>query len=134
MTPPTGDDLEALLHSLAFPEMDLGFLGMGKTEEGTSEWFFQHETYVKWIRSNGGVWIKGKPGSGKSMLLRHVHDRLKESDAKDTGFVFFFFFHGRGTKLQKTSLGLYRSLLHQLLRKAPYAAPTELLARFQGAT
>ena len=32
-----------------------------------------------------------------------------------------FFFHGRGTMLQKNRLGMYRSLLHQLLLKEPIA-------------
>jgi ankyrin repeat protein len=32
-----------------------------------------------------------------------------------------FFLHGRGTILQKNRLGMYRSLLHQLLRNAPDA-------------
>ncbi|KAJ4175645.1 hypothetical protein NW767_015718, partial [Fusarium falciforme] len=41
-----------------------------------------------------------------------------------------FFFHGRGSELQKTPLGLFRSLFHQLLRQVPEAL-TDLVATFQ---
>jgi len=35
--------------------------------------------------------------------------------------AFAFFFHGRGHELQRTPLGLFRSLLHQLLSRVPGA-------------
>jgi hypothetical protein len=34
-----------------------------------------------------------------------------------------FFFHARGIDMQKTPLGLYRSLLHQLLWEIPSLRP-----------
>lgn len=34
-----------------------------------------------------------------------------------------FFFHGRGTTLQKTPIGFFRSVLHQLLSYVPNASP-----------
>lgn len=45
-------------------------------------------------------------------------------------FVLSFFFHGRGVELQKTPLGLFRSLLHQLLCRVPDEL-LELVATFQ---
>ncbi|KAF5578017.1 Pfs NB-ARC ankyrin-domain-containing protein [Fusarium pseudocircinatum] len=64
----------------------------------------------------------GKPGSGKSTLLRYVLDNTVVSESwKEVPLVLSFFFNGRGTELQKTPDGLYRSLLCQLQSKLPEA-------------
>ncbi|SPJ72133.1 uncharacterized protein FTOL_01861 [Fusarium torulosum] len=44
--------------------------------------------------------------------------------------ILSFFFHGRGSELQKTPLGLFRSLLHQLLDQVSEAL-IGLVAIFQ---
>ncbi|KAF9766559.1 hypothetical protein IL306_001018, partial [Fusarium sp. DS 682] len=44
--------------------------------------------------------------------------------------ILSFFFHGRGTELQKTPFGLFRSLLHQILLQVPEAL-SDLIATFQ---
>ena len=91
--------------------------------EGTCEWLFQHETYKSWVAHDRSLlWIKGKPGSGKSTLLRHVLDNIL-TETRDGGnvLVLSFFFHGRGTELQKIPLGLFRVLLYQLLDQVPDA-------------
>ena len=46
-------------------------------------------------------------------------DRLSNRDIE-----LHFFFHGRGTALQKTPIGMYRSLLHQLYDRAPLIRST----------
>src|SRR3569833_939583 len=51
------------------------------------------------------------------------------SNIRGDALVLSFFFHGRGVELQRTPLGLFRSLLHQLLRHVPGALP-ELVATF----
>ena len=85
--------------------------------EGTCEWLLQHNTYRSWAACDRGLlWIKGKPGSGKSTLLKHA---LYKQETRDCALILSFFFHGRGDELQRTPLGLWRSLLHQLLRQAP---------------
>ena len=87
--------------------------------EGTCKWLLQHKTYSSWaICDRGLLWIKGKPGSGKSTLLKYALDKHK---TRDSALVLSFFFHGRGDELQRTPLGLWRSLLHQLLRQDPGA-------------
>ncbi|KAG8409181.1 hypothetical protein J3459_017669 [Metarhizium acridum] len=89
---------------------------------GTCEWLSRHKMYTSWAEDNRGLlWIKGKPGSGKSTLLRYA---LKKAAGRpgtgDNPLILSFFFHGRGTELQKTPLGFYRSLLYQL-REMPDA-------------
>ena len=88
--------------------------------EGTCQWLVEHKTYKNWAASDRGLlWIKGKPGAGKSTLMKYaLNHQLKDLGNSDT-VVLSFFFHGRGDTLQKNALGLFRSLLHQLLDQAP---------------
>ena len=99
---------------------------------GTCEWLLQHETYQSWTACHRSLlWIKGKPGSGKSTLLRHTLDNVEKTPS--TGkrpLILSFFFHGRGVPLQKAPLGLFRSLLHQVLRQVP-ATLSDLVRTFQ---
>lgn len=94
---------------------------------GTCEWLLHHETYIRWITSYHGLfWIKGKPGSGKSTLLKfafHYQKNLSSTtnNAANSDIFLSFFFHDRGEELQKTPFGLFRSLLHQILKQAPDA-------------
>ncbi|KAL9112919.1 MAG: hypothetical protein Q9227_002783 [Pyrenula ochraceoflavens] len=92
--------------------------------EDTCQWFYASSQYQDWlhrrnIREHSGLlWVKGKPGCGKSTLL---HDALKSSArqyaARNSPVVGFFFNAlGSGNRtLERTLLGLLRSLLYQLL-------------------
>ena len=93
--------------------------GIDRAVTGTCEWLRQHETYRSWAASDRGLlWIKGKPGSGKSTLVKYS---LDNHGAEGDAVVLSFFFHGRGDELQRIPLGLFRSLLHQALNQAPDA-------------
>ncbi|CZR49697.1 uncharacterized protein FPRO_14825 [Fusarium proliferatum ET1] len=107
-------------------------LDIDAAAEGTCDWLLRHQKFTSWASCDRGlVWIKGKPGSGKSTLLRYLLDHI--ITIPNTGkekLILSFFFHGRGTELQKTPLGLFRSLLHQLLLQAPETL-TDLMNIFQ---
>ncbi len=95
---------------------------------GTCEWLHQHKTYRSWAASDRGLlWIKGKPGSGKSTLMKYA---LDNQGTRDGALILSFFFHDCGDNLQKTPLGLFRSLLHQALSQAPRALQ-DLVHRFE---
>jgi ankyrin repeat protein/predicted ATPase len=72
-------------------------------------------------------WIKGNPGTGKSVLIKHIATRTHERNLCDV--VVSFFFHGQGTPLQKNLLGLFRALLASILKYFPEHL-TELAAKF----
>ena len=77
------------------------------------------------------MWIKGKPGSGKSTLLQYALDnREKAPSFRDGDLILSFLFHSRGNELPKTPLGLFRSLLYQILSRVPDALPN-VVANFQ---
>ncbi|KAH7370403.1 hypothetical protein BKA65DRAFT_522158 [Rhexocercosporidium sp. MPI-PUGE-AT-0058] len=121
------------LQSLAFREKDDRFKDNSIVAfEGTCEWLLQHETYRRWAACDRDVlWIKGKPGSRKSTLLRYALDNVMEvSKIGERPLVLSFFFHGRGAELQRTPLGLFRPLLHQILSQVPDVVP-DLVATFE---
>ena len=66
---------------------------------------------------NGVLWIKGKPGAGKSTLMKHTLFYCQEN--LKHGTIAAYFFNARGNKLEKTLMGMLRSLLYQLLERDP---------------
>jgi energy-coupling factor transporter ATP-binding protein EcfA2 len=93
--------------------------------QGTCEWLPCHRKFQEWKASAGDIlWIKGKPGSGKSTLMKHAWNLLESPMNSRFGALrVSFFVHGRGSELQHSSLGLYRTMLFQLL---PHVANDEL--------
>src|SRR6266516_2880537 len=80
---------------------------------GTCGWLYSHKSYSTWLGQHGLLWIKGKPGAGKSTLLNYALRSIRQGS--DNFVTASFFFHGRGHFMQKTPIGLFRSLLHQIL-------------------
>ncbi|KAK4083216.1 hypothetical protein Purlil1_10908 [Purpureocillium lilacinum] len=106
--------LQECLKSLAFLDM-LSRSQMDGAATGTCEWIHQDPEYTRWTSSSRGLlWIKGKPGSGKSTFLKYLKDVTTDRNKDEEALILSFFFHGRGTELQRTALGLFRTLLHQL--------------------
>lgn len=126
------ETLSDCLKSLSFKGMYDRFHDIVPAAPGTCEWPTKHQTYCEWYNCPRGLlWIKGKPGAGKSTLLRHLLQQSRSrGDSGEQRLVLSFFFHGRGTELQKNELGLFRSLLHQL-RDVP-AALKKVVKAFQG--
>ncbi|KAK4182585.1 hypothetical protein QBC35DRAFT_395679 [Podospora australis] len=77
-----------------------------------------------WLRSGSGVFhIAGKPGSGKSTLMKYLatHPMTQELLVKWAGtehlILSHFFFWKPGTDEQKTMRGLQRGILYDILAK-----------------
>lgn len=62
--------------ALKFDTMDDRYYTIEPTYSGTCTWLFEREEYQNWrdpaklYMHNGFLWIKGKPGSGKSTLTK----------------------------------------------------------------
>lgn len=109
----------ACLRSLAFSEIDAR-LDELRPQKNTCTWLDEHTSYNVWqSQQRGFLWIKGKPGAGKSTLMKYAFSNAVNKDAGRNCVIASFFIHGRGGLLQKTSLGLYRSILHQILPHFP---------------
>lgn len=90
----------------------------------TFEWIWTDTDlkFVTWLEaSDGGYWINGKPGSGKSRLMKYIYttrskwDKPPVSNLGRGRVCISFFFHNRGSHFQKTFEGLLQSILHQIL-------------------
>jgi ankyrin repeat protein len=106
--------------------MDLRQHDITEECDGTCAWLLEHPKYCNWLKQFPALlWIKGKPGAGKSTLMKYALRETKKQQVPDYT-VASFFFHGRGASMQRTALGLFRSLLHQILTQI-----RPLLSEFQ---
>ena len=114
---------------------------MGIAHQKTFQWIFEPDgpdmstrrwdNFVQWLEQGDGLyWISGKAGSGKSTLMSYIYQNEQTSrllrtwsGAKEI-FVPCFFFWNAGATLQKSSEGLLRSVLYQLLQKYPILTPS----------
>jgi hypothetical protein len=108
-----------LQDALAFPEMGLRSVNIPYAQPQTCGWLFESAEYKRWLdpscqsKHHGVLWLKGKPGAGKSTLMKAAlrHARAIQSPGK----LASFFFNARGQGLEKSTEGMYRALLHQVV-------------------
>jgi hypothetical protein len=112
-----------LLASLRFDQIDSRQMTIKNGHAKTSKWLLKMPEYLDWLDINklvehhGFLWIKGKPGTGKSTLMKFAHAHARKT--MRNRIIISFFFNARGEDLEKSTAGMYRSLLLQLLEKAP---------------
>ena len=122
LDPSSITEVEGLLESLASPEMGVRMAAIEPAEKGTCEWLANHPIYKDWAshrrleESHGLLWIKGKVGSGKSTMIKHIFLR---SSSKACRMAFFF--NARGGPEEKNAYGLFKALLHQLVSNFPHS-------------
>ncbi|KAI1120051.1 hypothetical protein F5Y10DRAFT_142167 [Nemania abortiva] len=94
-------EMQECLASLSFGEIDVRKSQVTPAAEGTTSWIWSHPVYQSFSTHDSGIlWIRGKPGSGKSVLARSIQKRIRESSFnKTTGLttplVGDWFYHGR---------------------------------------
>jgi hypothetical protein len=112
-----------LLTSLSFDQMDSRQSTIKSAYSTTCEWLLQHPAYVDWMdpdklhQHRGFLWINGKPGAGKSTLMKFAH-AYADRERPEIEILVSFFFNARGDELERSTIGMYRALLFQLLNKA----------------
>ncbi|KAF2463999.1 uncharacterized protein BDR25DRAFT_272291, partial [Lindgomyces ingoldianus] len=132
----------AILKSLRFDSMRVRESTIAEAHKRTYEWIFTPETlpgsdprsrikFLDWLKhGNGLYWVTGKPGSGKSTLMRFIEDHSSTCRALDewTGSTTLrkasFYFWNAGTEMQKSLPGLFQSLLYNVLKSCPDLIPT----------
>lgn len=139
-----------ILPSLMYEEMDMRGDRIPQAHADTFGWVFDNETlgFTDWLAdASGGVWnsccgihiitdtspglfwVTGKPGSGKSTLMKYiVHNISQHPHTKpllerwranrQLCFAHHYFWCA-GNPLQKTQNGLIRSLLAQIFQQFP---------------
>ncbi|RYP53871.1 hypothetical protein DL768_001183 [Monosporascus sp. mg162] len=112
-----------LLNSLQFDQLDTHRTTIKNAHSKTCKWLLKKSEYLEWLNPrkldehHGFLWIKGKPGTGKSTLIKFALANSRKM-MKDK-IVISFFFNARGNNLERSTTGMYRSLLLQILEKLP---------------
>lgn len=143
----TMDDLRAasrsttttqqILEYLYFPRITARQRKIPDAHATTFKWVYQNDLpksgpkigFVDWLQAEDGIfWIQGKPGSGKSTLMKFLAsnpETMKLLSQGDPGrkmhLATFFFWHA-GSALQKSQEGLLRSILFEILKQCPKLA------------
>ena len=132
------DSYKNLLESLHFPEIHARQEGIEEAHKKTFSWIFEKprdhgqpwHDFVHWLESGHGTyWISGKAGCGKSTLMNLICQDPRTNAAlrvwSGTSEVLLpkFFFWNAGTELQKSSRGLFRSIIYQIMEKTPELMP-----------
>lgn len=119
---------EECLASLDDKETRSRFDDVAKSHDGTFHWLFDTAVvnFGKWLEDDANTigpvfWIQGKPGSGKSTLMKFAmrENRTSTFLCEDGQCILAgFFFHDRGSDVQKSLSGMLQGIIHQILRQA----------------
>ncbi|OAA71494.1 Pfs, NACHT and Ankyrin domain protein [Cordyceps fumosorosea ARSEF 2679] len=121
----SNDNRRRLLDSLRFDQMDSRKATVQTAHTKTCRWFLSHSDYKvwldagKWTQHHGFLWISGKPGAGKSTIMKFAWSSMKSKARREQSIIASFFFNARGEYLERSIVGMYRSLLLQLLEGYP---------------
>lgn len=117
---------ERILHSLEYSTLFDRKQSIKKAYEKTFEWMFQDESdFVKWLENKDRTvyWITGKPGSGKSTLMKYIsqHNSLRKHLNSWTGshqlLISGFYFWHAGANLDNSLEGLLKTILYECIRE-----------------
>ncbi|KAI1628570.1 hypothetical protein EDD37DRAFT_13015 [Exophiala viscosa] len=120
------------LKSLWFPEINYREEHIVTAHDHSYGWLYDPNLrFFEWLQSTRRLyWIRGKPGSGKSTLMKHLRKATglwKGSTGHGSALhqqfeYLWFFFNARGSYKQKSFEGLLRSILFQLGSRYPIIA------------
>ena len=123
--------------SLSIPETKFRIHDVRKAHKATFDWLFNPDVvpYSDWLghgteKDQPFFWIQGKPGSGKSTLMKFAMRDPRTlallgdtSDNAPSWTLVAFFFHDRGSSIQKSLQGLLRQVVDSTLRQLPQLMP-----------
>lgn len=130
---------EKMLQSLHLGGLGLRFEEIQAEYSSTLKWIYENKDFgfIQWLEGDESLyWISGKPGSGKSTLMKFIRKdprthRPFDQDPPEAKPVFLdFFFHDRGPTVQKSNDGLLHHCLHQLLTEGPKSLSHLILPLF----
>jgi hypothetical protein len=137
---------QKILESLRFKTMKVRYSRITDAAPSTLRWMFSEPgehpdiniNFVEWLRSDESIyWISGKPGSGKSVLMKYLVDTeqtkvlLRFWAGTRKLAIGSFFLWIAGTEMQKSQEGLFQSLLYEVLRQCPELIPSVFPSRWQ---
>ena len=133
-------DEERILSSLNFDQRPVRHDAITVASAQTFEWILSrdasgHDTdphsFIRWLESGEGIyWVSGKPGSGKSTLMKfiighpHTTTYLSTWSGSTHMVLASHFFWSAGSPIQRSREGLLRTLLYDILAQIPGLIPT----------
>ncbi|KAI0098837.1 hypothetical protein GGR51DRAFT_537144 [Nemania sp. FL0031] len=139
-----------VLHKLTFRNMADRESRISRAHQRTFEWVFSDphpesrpwSSFRNFLKRPGKkiYWITGKPGSGKSTLMKYIRyhpqteNLLRMWCGNDEFIQASFYFWNSGSRMQMTVDGLLQTLLHDCLRQLPQAIRDVLPERWEAAT
>jgi len=117
------EPINMLLDSLRYDQIDARQMTIKNAHAKTCKWLLKDPKYVDWLNTtklgehHGFLWIKGKPGTGKSTLMKFALTNAYKT--MEDMIAISFFFNARGRDLEKSTTGTYRSLLLQIFKELP---------------
>ena len=90
---------------------------ISEQHKGSLEWLWEHEKYLAWssTASSDLLLIEGKPGSGKSTLMKYFQRSLSEREPRERQIVASFYYSYREGERQTNHSNMLRSVLHDVL-------------------
>ncbi|KAF4447164.1 hypothetical protein F53441_9309 [Fusarium austroafricanum] len=137
---PVGLINDFILESLSYKSMHDRESQVTEAHAKTLDWLFDNspieqpirqcfrDSFISWLSGSDlgpTYWITGKPGSGKSTLVRYLSQHpvalynLRRWGGKKRVATAGFFFWTSGSRQQRSQTGLLRYLLHQVLYSDP---------------
>lgn len=121
-------DSDEIVSSLRVSERDRRLGQINQKVGDTFNWAYDDSStgLSEWLQKGTGIfWIHGKPGSGKSTLMKYLYEDPRTEELLRAGSwqsrarltKASFFFHHRGRDVQKSFEGFLKSLLSQILEQ-----------------
>jgi len=127
---------QVILSSLHFIAMTVRHESISDAYVDTFNWIFRSPKkaakqsikvhFLEWLETQDGIfWVSGKPGSGKSTLMKFLCDHVRTQEALSLwahprkSIISSHFFWSVGTPMQKSQEGLLRSLLYEIFKQSP---------------
>ncbi|KAF2734577.1 hypothetical protein EJ04DRAFT_523562 [Polyplosphaeria fusca] len=129
-----------ILKSLEFRDLRSREQMITDAHESTFTWIFQEKRlgFVDWAAHKNGIfWVTGKPGSGKSTLMKYLvnqprtYEHLRRWAGTHRLGVASHYFWNPGTAMQKSESGLLRKLLYDIVRQFPTEALEAIPPEFE---
>lgn len=120
----TQQQYEKVVESLTYKEINSRMNEITRSYPDTFEWMFDNhcDSFASWLAGDEPLyWIEGKPGSGKSTLMKFLANEprtkelLVESSPDSDTLIITFHFWLSGSKMQRSLKGFLSSICRQLI-------------------
>ncbi|KAH8978254.1 hypothetical protein EDB86DRAFT_3054111 [Lactarius hatsudake] len=92
-------------------------IGCKSHRDGTAAWLFEESVFTEWDAKGSLLWIQGKPGSGKTILLSSIIRKIDSACKAGLASMAYYYFDFKDIEKQHLR-GLLSSLVFQLSAKS----------------